>query len=491
MRFLSLAPFIEEKKLPDMLILAKVFLFTRKDLKYMHNSIEEYMERSGLNSLSITNATYPPMRETGDAVGYQRYEKAFMLAIRIPMRLQIFLLFTQLACDPDAPAIVIDQCFETCLDECSSADHCETPPTVANDLKDFVMNAPIIGSSGSFVKPDEANVTRFRAAMLILMQGDPGRARVLFGELDYELVEMQDTGDGDRSRYVAYEKAVDNDADNVKGHGIYVWDPEPDLPILIQSPHPQVDDTFEEALDVLRYTGAAGLLHSGAHRCSGTTDTPCSFAGGTTTCSGDGTTEEFTSADSAHNELLYFHAAHQASVDLDDSPTGIQLHAFRLDPNATLTVGQIPDPYAVISSGIRLDRGAVDSCSELASNRLQQALEWRIVGAGPPVEAPSTCPADASVAWPTEGTLVVSNSLQASQVYSTCGDQRVNWWVLSGNINPQGAYANNPEAADHCNTAPEEPPTDVCDDPPGNIDQPWIHIEQTITLRWKDDGSPG
>ena len=259
----------------------------------------------------------------------------------------------------------------------------------AMDVVDYIVNLSMPGtrnSTGSdgFVEPSADDLDTFRLAMADLIRGNIPAAVLGFREVDYRLIRAIDTGDDDRTRWLAVEEGQEDPSVPLRGLGTYLWDTDARVPVVYEVPHPLADNgTLEEGAMLLRHTTPQGLFISGANRCANLTASPCT--GTTTSCRNEATasgintatqaTWPFRESDPAHYTQNFFHMAHLAMLDAAADwppvplPWVIQPHGTS---RASMTETGGVQREALVTVGPRVVQGA-----DAPVNLLRDALTRR------------------------------------------------------------------------------------------------------------------
>ena len=146
--------------------------------------------------------------------------------------------------------------------------------------------------------------------------------------------------------------------DTSRAEGIYVFDPAPVNPLVIEVPYPNSDSgTLAEGVEVLRQTPGWAMLVAGATRCTTTATVTCD--GTTLSCSSS--PEAFRQSDVAHNVSLIFHLVHRFLDDRDSSAILLQLQGQADASGARVVVSDGTAIHDVSSIAVRLRNALSDA----------------------------------------------------------------------------------------------------------------------------------
>ena len=308
----------------------------------------------------------------------------------------------------------------------------QPPPTpqisqLSADLSEYVTTTLPYVQSGSegYVVPSQINLDRFDALLADLLAGDTQAALDVAAALNFELIRLTDTGNGDNELYCLRELIL-------RGQGFYCVDFDSAAAHHVSAPHPLYDsNTNTESVTVMRGTSARFLSVATAHRCANSAATVCS--GTTSACGAPG---PYRVSDVAHNVDAFFHHFGINVHDRSTTTHTLQVHGCgstscpsNLDDN---------DIVARVSAGTTMDLPGDETV-----NRIKDALNAEI--------APYSLGVALSCSEPV-------------------ADKR-----LCGTTNPLSRYING--QADPC----QNPATSF-------TDSRWLHIEQNRNLR-VDDGA--
>ncbi len=245
------------------------------------------------------------------------------------------------------------------------------PPVISGRLEDFVRSARVTFPYCRIHKlPEPEEMQRAREALRTLLQGDPPGARLLFRELGFELLELEDP----EGKVLLIKEFA---GDGARGWGLYAVNLSPRRPLVLEAPHPSHDRyTGEQAARLMLRLGGRALLLATTHRCTATTASRCQ--GITGACRQIVDMGRYRSSDRAHIVQTIFHALHQELLDGDRSLVAVQLHGFSRRPgrrrHIILSDGtQLPGRHRSISNGLaralrdqlpRKLRRYVKSCNE-------------------------------------------------------------------------------------------------------------------------------
>lgn len=330
------------------------------------------------------------------------------------------------------PTLLVTACQLAACGGSGSSQPTQAPPSIqvpniSADLSEYVTTTMPYVASGSegYVIPSAADLDRFDSLLADLLAGNTEAAYDAAGALNFELVRLTDTGNGNNELYCLREIAL-------RGQGFYCVDFDSSATHHVSAPHPIYDShTNTESVTVMRGTGARFLSVSSTHRCANSAASSCS--GTTTACGASG---PYRVSDVAHNVDAFFHHFGTNVHDRSATTHTLQVHGCgsascpsNLDDN---------DIVARLSAGTTLDLPDNESV-----NRIKDTFNTAI--------APYSLGAALSCNEPV-------------------ADKR-----LCGTTNPLGRYIN----------GQPQP----CQNPASDFtNSRWLHIEQNRNLRM-DDGA--
>ncbi len=295
------------------------------------------------------------------------------------------------------------------------------------DLSEYVTTTLPYVQSGTegYVIPSQVDLDRFDALLVDLLAGETQSAFETATALNFELIRLTDTGNGNNELYCLRELVL-------RGQGFYCVDFDSVALHHISAPHPLYDrDTNTESVTVMRGTGARFLSVSTSHRCANNADSACS--GTTSVCGAAG---PYKVSDAAHNVDAYFH--HFGTNVHDQSTTTMTLQVHGCGSSTCPSNLDDGDIVARLSAGTTLDLPVDETVNQL-TNALNDELAPYSLGAA----------------------LSCSEPVADKQ--------------LCGTTNPLGRYVNG------------QP--DPCQNPATSFTgSRWLHIEQNLNLR-VDDGT--
>ncbi|MBW2263192.1 MAG: hypothetical protein JRG91_14580 [Deltaproteobacteria bacterium] len=226
----------------------------------------------------------------------------------------------------------------------------EPIPKVSEDLLTFVRALPIVSDPSTFSTPGTTRRSNWVGLLDHILSGEYDEAATEARTLNLELRVVDDSVSG-RPFIVLWDAS--------RAEGIYVFDPFPVNPLIIEVPYPMSDSgTLDEGVEILRQVPGWVLAVAGATRCTMTTTVSCD--GTTLSCSSS--PASFRISDVAHSTALVFHLVHRFLDDRDSSAITLQLQG-----QADATGARV-----IISDGTALQD--VSSISVLLRNSLSDAL---------------------------------------------------------------------------------------------------------------------
>ena len=190
-------------------------------------------------------------------------------------------------------------------------------PQVSANLSEYVTTTLPYVQSGSegYVIPSAAELTRFDNLVTNLLNSELQAAVGDAAELNFEIIRLTDTGNGNNELYCLRELSL-------KGQGFYCVDFDSAAAHHISAPHPLYDsDTNTESVTVMRATGARFLSVATSHRCANAAASSCS--GTTSVCGAAG---PYKVSDAAHNVDAFFHHFGTNVHDQSASTHTLQVH---------------------------------------------------------------------------------------------------------------------------------------------------------------------
>lgn len=231
-------------------------------------------------------------------------------------------------------------------------------------IEDIVADMPGRDSEG-FAVPTEVEEADFLAAVQAFLDEDWASAQTLAAVVNYEVVEIEDTGNGNETLY-----GLQPDPGNTDGRGHYFLRPRAAIQceLVIESPHMKYDlRTGVLSSEVFRNVGARAFLLAGTHRCANAADTLCD--GSTLVCN-DLVSGPYRESDMAHTDRSFFQVFHEAAAEeMPGSTRVMQVHGFGSGSS---------DPEFTFSDGTTTDNGS----DQYLPNRFTADLEQRILDAG-------------------------------------------------------------------------------------------------------------
>lgn len=172
--------------------------------------------------------------------------------------------------------------------------------------------------------PTPAQLTMSQLALSRLLHGRVQEARLLYGELGFEVLELHQPG---QMLYMVREEP----RESPRGWGFYVVNPRPRRMLVLEAPHPQHDlHTGTLAAELMVRLQARAMLVSTTHRCASTRPSRC--GGRTGACRQIKRRGRFRSSDRAHITRSIFHSAHVRLMEDDPRLVAVQLHGFSRRP---------------------------------------------------------------------------------------------------------------------------------------------------------------
>ncbi|KAA3659427.1 MAG: T9SS C-terminal target domain-containing protein [Calditrichaeota bacterium] len=195
----------------------------------------------------------------------------------------------------------------------------EIPTRSANLVTDFsgIKNTMPGRESEGFVPPTDDELANWRIVIQTMLAEDWDGAHALIQQNFpmYSLFRYTDTGNADSVYYLLKENSPVN-----KGWGTYVFAKGYQRQLVIEAPHPWYDtNTYKQAPDVFRLTGARYLIMAGTHRCANNEISGCDGTSGS--CGGP-----YKISDMAHSVHTFFHVTHEEIVAFNARTYQVQLH---------------------------------------------------------------------------------------------------------------------------------------------------------------------
>src|SRR5690349_13350004 len=186
------------------------------------------------------------------------------------------------------------------------------PTVLSANLKDWTVST-VAGlpdkNENGYVSPDAAELASFRSAVEQLLAENWSLADDLADAVDYEVVELHDTGDNGEIVYL-----LRPEAGNADGRGFFFVRPANRVQrhLVLQAPHPRADrETATLGAEIFRAGRARAFSFAGAHRCTNLGEaSPC--ASNSDACEG-ATTHRV--SDMAHNDDTFFEVYNEETAN--------------------------------------------------------------------------------------------------------------------------------------------------------------------------------
>jgi hypothetical protein len=186
---------------------------------------------------------------------------------------------------------------------------------------------------------------RFRTMVEALADQDWGEATTLADQIAYDIVALKESN---AWFAIAFDRRGRDPT--------VIVNLKPRRELIVGAPHVGFErGTGEQAVILLRDTGARAAIVNGAHRCASTSFTTCD--GTTAVC---GTLEAYRASDVGHNVDTLFHVAHVALAQRWPNALVMSLHGMADDDEGVRTA-------IVLSNGATAD----DDARETAATRLR------------------------------------------------------------------------------------------------------------------------
>jgi hypothetical protein len=225
----------------------------------------------------------------------------------------------------------------------------EPIPPVSDDLLTFIRAIPIVSDPSMFSTPGATRRSNWVGLLEHLLSGEYDTASSEARTLNLQLRVVNDTVSG-RPFFVLWDES--------RAEGIYVLDPFPVNPLIVEVPYPMSDSgTLDEGVAVLRLAPGWALAVPGATRCTTTSTVDCD--GTTLSCSS--TPEAFRLSDVAHNTELIFHLVHRFLDDRDPSAITLQLQGQADASGARVIISDGTALHDVSSISVLLRNGLSDA----------------------------------------------------------------------------------------------------------------------------------
>ncbi|MDJ0764304.1 MAG: C25 family cysteine peptidase [Myxococcota bacterium] len=227
-------------------------------------------------------------------------------------------------------------------------------------ISDIVSDMPGSGTD-AFVVPTSGEESSFLSAVQAFLAENWTSTETLAAVVDYELVQITDTGWGDQTLYGLIPASGNTDY-----RGYYFLRPNSAVScaLVIEAPHPKYDTrTGVLSSELFREIGARTFAMAGTHRCSNSDATLCD--GSTTSCGSP--SQSYRESDMAHTDSAFFQVFHEAASEETVSTRVIQVHGFSSDAS---------DPEFTASDG----RTANNPSGTYLSNHFTSVLESKIEG---------------------------------------------------------------------------------------------------------------
>jgi hypothetical protein len=223
---------------------------------------------------------------------------------------------------------------------------------------DSIINLiPDATPSGLYLQPSSATQTAWRGIIRNILAGDYASAHTAASARSYQVVLFTDNNVHPGKSYVILERSS---SATDRYWGTFVFDPYPIRDrLVIQCPHEGYDtNTGKQGLRVFTKAGARAYFVNGAHRCNGTSASPCD--GTTSACSE--TDQAYRYSDQCHVVQSTFQITTEEMLDVYPQLIFIQPHGFTKETG---------DPDIIMSNGSTLIP-SVDYLPLLRSNLLLQ-----------------------------------------------------------------------------------------------------------------------
>ena len=232
----------------------------------------------------------------------------------------------------------------------------EAEVDVLQTIDDFVSDLTFPSKdSDNFSEPSIANLSIFYNLVSKIMEGTYSGHSSDLVDVGYRIIYLTDDTIGTKA--VVALKEIGS-----TGGGTYLLHIEPAKDLTIEAPHPVYDiNTLEETSYLFQKLKARAFFIAGTHRCNSPTGNNSSCSGTTSAC---GSSEAYRISDVAHNTSTYFHEAHKAAYDFNDTNVIIQVHG-KSDSQGSPAV-------AIFFNGISTDD--VGSKSNILADALESAL---------------------------------------------------------------------------------------------------------------------
>lgn len=223
-----------------------------------------------------------------------------------------------------------------------------TEPAIVNDdLRTWTTNTvKTLAGKGEngYVEPDSTALTSFNEAVTELLAGSWAAANVAAADVNYEVVEFRDTGNGNESVYLLRPKSG-----NVDGRGFFFVRPADRVQrhLVIQAPHPRADqETAVLGAEIFRASGARAFFFAGAHRCT-EMDLASLCPESSDACEGATT---YRRSDMAHNHETFFEEFNELVAFDQPAMVSLQLHGHgSTSPEFSVSDGSTTDTTSPLS----------------------------------------------------------------------------------------------------------------------------------------------
>ena len=188
-------------------------------------------------------------------------------------------------------------------------------------------------------EPSEEERGTWESCLQSFLDGHLVLARQAIDELNYQIIEFQDTSQHPASNYYVFQEKPSR----TNYWGTYVFTEDPlRKHLILQIPHPLYDSkTGYQGAYCFKRLSAGALFLSGTHRCNSTLESPCS--GTTTACSTN--SAPYRISDNAHNTNSMFQVSTEVVFRTYANSKFVQLHGFAKNDS---------DPYVIMSNGTRV-----------------------------------------------------------------------------------------------------------------------------------------
>jgi hypothetical protein len=223
---------------------------------------------------------------------------------------------------------------------------------------DSIINLiPDATPSGLYLQPSSATQTAWRGIIRNILAGDYVTAHAAASARSYQVVLFTDNDVHPGKTYVILERSS---SATDRYWGTFIFDPFPVRDrLVIQCPHEGYDtNTGKQGLRVFTKTGARAYFVNGAHRCNGTSASPCD--GTTSACSE--TDQAYRYSDQCHVVQSTFQITTEEMLDVYPQLIFIQPHGFTKETG---------DPDIIMSNG-STSLPSIDYLPLLRSNLLLQ-----------------------------------------------------------------------------------------------------------------------